>query len=120
MTTLQVTQADINESRNRRTASTLDRQRATYNSEQDCPIGIALARTFETDRKHILANPDALRVTTGERRHMPIVDSYGRKCGTVYEQPTHSFEATQVIRDFMRSWDRRGHAEPHNFKLVSR
>lgn len=120
MATLQVTQTDINEARARRTLSTIDRPRSGYRHEQDCPIGVALARTFGVPREDVRVDPDSIHYTFGEPRHVPIVDSNGRKCGTSYERGGFTFEVTQIMRDFMRSWDRRGRAEPHNFKLTLR
>ena len=100
--TLQVTQADIDKSRKLRTASTLDRQLAGYNNERDCPIGVALARTFNAEREMVRAHPDFLSIASSNWN----------------KGYAEHWRATQVIRDFMRQWDRFGRAEPHNFKLL--
>ena len=101
--TLHVTQSDIDASRDRRTQSTLDRQSPAYNPERDCPIGVALARTFAIKREMIRAHPDYLRIGDYESGDAPHNASL--------------YESTAVIRAFMRAWDRYGNAEPKTFAL---
>jgi len=102
---LDVTQADIEESRARR-LEPRGFDGARYHSERDCPLGIALARQFVQPREAVRAHPDFLRIGL-------LFDHAGN-----FVNHERAFRATQTIRDFMRAWDRHGRAQPKRFALL--
>lgn len=123
--TLSVTAEDIEESHARRyrlkhrIGYPTDRN---YDPECDCPIGIALLRTFARYRDCVKVNPDALRVRFDNLTSVRLTGSYGSRDlpdRMIAERASAYFEATETMRAFMRQWDRRGSAQPHNFRLIS-
>lgn len=93
--TLQVTQEDIDKSREKRLGP------ETYCSVMHCPIGFALQRIYGVSDDLVRAHPDKLMVDSNRASFNMLL----------YWVPS------QTVRRFMNRWDRLMQAKPHTFKM---